>query len=125
MLDGLFHLALVLGCLNALMGDKTAIALVTLAVIGEAVHLVDIGFNTLLFMGLDLCAIVCISAQQRLLCHRDLAITLLFLPLWAFYLDNTNAGYVGASLTCTLQLFLIAPWLWLWKTCKSLLHASP
>jgi hypothetical protein len=121
MLDAVFAFAVALGGVAALLGSRTALALLCGTFVDKALTVLGVPFDPNLWMAVDLMvmAAIGINAILRLALDRtDKVVLALFLPAWWFYYIDGWNGYAGSVAVCSSQFLLVFPWGKAWRRAK-------
>lgn len=109
MLEALFAFAVVCAGLAALMGNRTAMAL--LASTGFTFMLTMLGtpFSAPAWIAVDLLVIAVILVPWPRIPTADCFVLALFVPSWALYFVDSEAGYAASVCVCSAQMLLTLP----------------
>lgn len=107
LIDLIYVISVACGCVSALRGNRTAAALLGATAITTAMVLSGFDFNAFVWIIFDIFVIV--VALSPHLKFTNIAISVLYVPIWSLYtIDGWTAFYVVSLLT-SLQFFLTFP----------------
>lgn len=107
MIDALYLLAVLCGCIAALRGSRTAAILLLSAASVALLPLIGVGYDPLLWLTIDWAVIILIMRPNHI--FMDDLIVVLFIPIWFFYLYGGELAQPVVSLIVTLQFLLTFP----------------
>lgn len=120
MIDTLFLMALLCGCIAAMRGNRTAWALLGSAIFTSVITLAGVPFNSFLWMLIDLAVVMLIMHARMSVC--DTIILMLFIPAWCLYVVDGWFVYYAVSLIVTLQFLLTWPIPAVWGHCRRMIR---
>ena len=109
MLDAVFALAIVCAGVAALMGNRTAMALLASTAFTFALTLAGAPFSAPAWIAVDLFVIAVILLPWPHIPTADCFVLALFVPSWALYFVDSEAGYAASVLVCSAQMMLTLP----------------
>lgn len=109
MLDAVFALAITCAGLAALMGNRTAMALLASTAFTFALTLAGAPFSAPAWIAVDLLVIAVILLPWPHIPTADCFVLALFVPSWALYFVDSEAGYAASVLVCSAQMMLTLP----------------
>jgi len=117
-LQAVFACAVAFGGVAALMGSRTALALLAGTAVQTALELFGAPFYPWLWMLVDLWVIGAIVGLRMSV--SDAFVVALFVPAWAFYFIDGDMAYAGSVTVCSGQFLLAFPWRKVGKHLKAL-----
>lgn len=107
MIDALFLLSVICGCVAALRGNRTAAALLIATAVGSLMTLSGIDFNAYVWITIDL-GVICVALGPKMN-YADMAVAVLFVPIWSLYTVDGWAAYYAVSLLTSAQFIVTFP----------------
>jgi len=107
MLDAVFLVALVCGCVAALKGNRTAWALLASTAFTATITVAGVPFNPFVWALIDLAVVVAILHPRMTVC--DVGVAVLFIPVWCLYMERPTWISPAVTLIVSLQFLLTFP----------------
>jgi hypothetical protein len=105
--DALFAVAVLCGCIAAWAGNRTAWPLLASAAASSLLIWAGVPFNLALWLLIDVAVIAAITSRPMSV--RDTLVVVLFVPVWALYGADLPYAGKGISVIVALQLLLTFP----------------
>lgn len=105
-------LAALVACVPAIMGNRTACALLASLAYAAILERLAIPFGPV-WMLADLAVLAIILRPNMTL--QDELIAALFVPAWVGYALDAETNYTIGMFVVTMQLLICVPWIWLQK----------
>jgi len=106
MIDLIYLVAVACGCVAALRGNHTAAALLMAEGVTTLLSL-TVGFNPFLWMAVNL-GVIWIALRPHL-SLTNIAVIVLYIPMWPLYTQDGWSAYYGVSLLTSLQFLVTFP----------------